>query len=318
MIKIYKASSFKYTPFDNFVEGDLDFLKENNIVITDNVKNADIIISQNFKHLKPYFWRHFFGKKFLVWTMEPKFDMFPSHKRSVFFGLINCFVMNVYTKDVHVSSFSFRTAGLIDKEISYVPDSFQLKSKKIIALMSYYNGGNTKPLIVNDINVDLISLRSKIGLSGSKISAIDIYGKGWPDGISKEDSRDGDWGKSKKMLLKEYNFNLCFENTIAYNYVSEKIWDSIKNYCLPIYYGKNTNIYEIFPHNSFIDYSEFESPEQLFDFVNQLTDEEFVRRINLCIKVYNNIQKKGYDFILNERLKMLNQIVLKVNHIVLC
>ena len=314
---MYKASSFKYTPFDNFVKGDLDFLKENNIIITSNIKNADLIISQNFKHLKPYFWRYFFGKKFLVWTMEPKFDMFPSHNRSVFFGLINCFVMNVYTKDVHTSSFSFRTAGLIDKEISYVPDSFQLKSKKIIALMSYYDGLNSKPLIINDLNVDLIGLRSQIGLAGSKINVIDIYGKGWPDGVSREDSRDGDWGKSKKVLLKEYNFNLCFENTIAYNYVSEKIWDSIKNYCLPIYYGKNTNIYEIFPHNSFIDYSEFASPDKLFDFVGQLTNEEFIRRINLCIEVYNSIQKKGYDFILNERLKMLNQMVLKVNDIVL-
>ena len=27
-IKLYKASSFSYTPFANFIEGDLDYLKE--------------------------------------------------------------------------------------------------------------------------------------------------------------------------------------------------------------------------------------------------------------------------------------------------
>lgn len=172
-------------------------------------------------------------------------------------------------------------------------------------------------MLVNGINVDLIVLRSQICLVGSKTGIVDVYGKGWPQGISKEDSRDGDWRKSKYSLLKEYNFNLCFENTIAYNYITEKIWDSIKNHCLPVYYGKGTNIYDIFPRNSFIDYSEFESPEEFFDFINKLTDEEFIRRLNLCVKVYNSVQKKGYNFILEERSKMLNQIVLKLKNIVL-
>ncbi len=40
MIKLYKASSFKYTPFDDFEEGDLDYLNQNNIVIVDNVNRV--------------------------------------------------------------------------------------------------------------------------------------------------------------------------------------------------------------------------------------------------------------------------------------
>ena len=66
---------------------------------------------------------------------------------------------------------------------------------------------------------------------------------GWPKGVSKEDSREGDWVERKKQLLDNYHFNLSFENTAAYNYMTEKIWDSIENYCLPIYYGKHTNVY---------------------------------------------------------------------------
>lgn len=72
-IKIYKASSYKYTPFENFVEGDLDFLVKNGIEIVSDAKNADIIISQNYKHLRKYFWRGIFGNKkftFIVISFE--------------------------------------------------------------------------------------------------------------------------------------------------------------------------------------------------------------------------------------------------------
>lgn len=310
-IKLYKASSFTYTPFDDFVNGDLDFLEENGIGFVESASNADIIISQNFKHLKKYFWRGFLGKKFLVWTMEPRFDTYPSSLRSVLLGLIKCRVMNAYTKDVHVSCFSFRT-NLIDKKIPLLSNNFVLKNKKVIALMSYYIGVNTPPLIINKHNVDLIGLRSQIGLKGAEMNMLDVYGRGWPLGVSKSDSRQGDWSEAKKLLLREYHFNLCFENTIAYNYMSEKIWDSIRNYCLPIYYGKDTNIYHVFPRGSFIDYSDFETPDQLFCFINEMTNETYIKRMNSCIEIYNEFQEKGHVFIKEERHKMLERIVLNL------
>ena len=117
--------------------------------------------------------------------------------------------------------------------------------------MSYYKGLNTEPIYIEGSNRDLISLRTKIALEGNKIGLMDVFGKGWPVSISKEDSRDGDWVHRKSELMKAYNFNLCFENTASFNYMTEKIWDSIENYCLPIYYGKHTNVYGLFPKHSF-------------------------------------------------------------------
>ena len=315
MPKLYKASNFKYTPFDNFVEGDLEFLNKNDVIIVDKAKDADVIISQNMKYLKPFFWRSIFGKKFLIWTLEPRFDTNFSSQIKKFFGLAKCHIMNVYTGDVFVSNTTFFT-GMFGARISLLSKDFTLKSKKTIALMSYYKGVETEPLIRDGKNIDLIALRSKICLVGNKINALDVYGKGWPDNISKEDSRDGAYFYRKKALMGNYHFNLCFENTAMYNYMTEKIWDSILFNCLPIYYGENTNAYELFPENSFIDYSEFDSAEQLFEYISNMSDAEYIERMNKCIEVYNMLCDKRESLIKNGRGKVLENIVLKVKTIV--
>jgi hypothetical protein len=309
--KLYKASNFSYTPFENFGKGDLDYLERNNITIVNKACEADIIISQNYKHLKKHFWRVFFKKKYLIWTTEPRFNTNFITSRDVVFGLIKCHIMNVYTEDVFVSNITFTTA-IISEDLTSLESSFKIQSRKIVALMSYYGGVNAPQLIRNKENIDLITLRSKIAMEGSQRNVIDVFGKGWPEGISMEDSRDGDWGNRKKTILADYNFNLCFENTATFNYMTEKIWDSIGNYCLPIYYGKNTNAYEIFPKDSFIDYSDFNSPQELFLFIENMMDETYVKRMNKCIEVYNNISEKDLDITLKERKKMLDKIIEKV------
>ncbi len=101
-IKLYKASSFKYTPFEDFEDGDLDYLNENGIQIVNNIREADIIISQNMKHLKRHFWRGLFGKHFLIWTLESRFDTHLNSEIKIFFNCIKCHIMNVYTKDIFV------------------------------------------------------------------------------------------------------------------------------------------------------------------------------------------------------------------------
>lgn len=311
-IKLFKASSFKYTPFENFEEGDLDYLNKNNIVIVNKVKDADVIISQNFKFLKKYFWRGLFGKKFLIWTVEPRFDTHFVSSKKYLFGLIKCHFMNIYTRDIFVTNISIHCKK-INQKLDFLPENFVLDSKKIVAMMSFYKGTEAPPLFYNGENIDLIALRSKIALAGYKAGVLDIYGKGWAEGIAIEDSRDGQWWASKKGVLNKYNFNLCFENTAAFNYMTEKIWDSIQNYCLPIYYGKNTNAYEVFPKNSFVDYGEFKSPDELFNFVKAMSSEEFVKRMNACIEVHNSISERGITLVKAERKKTLDKIVSKLN-----
>lgn len=314
-IKIYKASGFYFTPFGGFVDGDLEYLKENGVEFVDNVKNADVIISQNFKHLKKHLWRGLvFGKKFLIWTNEPRFNTSFKHEIKAFFSLVKCHIMNVYTKNIFISNITIH-CGLINEKLNLIDEDYELKSRKIAALMSFYKGLQSEPLIRDNENIDLIALRSEIALKGNELDCLDVYGKGWPAGVSKEDSREGDWVNRKKELLKDYNFNLAFENTASFNYMTEKIWGGIENYCLPIYYGKHTNAYEIFPKNSFIDYSEFNSPEKLFEYINNMSSKEFVSRMNSCIKTYNQISEKGPKYADEERKKMLKAIMVKLKYI---
>lgn len=312
MIKLFKIKSFVYTPFEN--EEDKKYLQQNGIQITNNITEADILIAQNIKHLKRYVLQYFATKNFLIWTLEPRFNT--SFKKSrKFLGLINIHFMNIYTGDVFTSPTAFHSR-LIKKKLTPLNFDFKFHSHKIVALMSYYEGISTPPLKREGKNIDLIGLRSKIALEGNKRGLLDIYGKGWPENISIEDSRVGNWTKRKEEILLSYAFNLCFENTIAHNYITEKIWDSIGNYSLPIYYGEGTNIYSLFPPNSFIDYSQFKNPSDLFNFIEKLSEKEYVERINKCISVYNSISERGDNFDWEERKRSLDKIIEKCNLLV--
>ncbi|MEP3968272.1 MAG: glycosyl transferase, partial [Nonlabens sp.] len=63
-----------YTPFKGFHEIDLPFFKKNKINIVDSPNNAQIIVSQKIKQLKPYFFKYRTQKKYLLWTLEPRFN----------------------------------------------------------------------------------------------------------------------------------------------------------------------------------------------------------------------------------------------------
>ena len=95
-------------------------------------------------------------------------------------------------------------------------------------------------------------------------------------------------------MLKCYKFNLCFENTAEPYYVTEKIWHAIQAYSLPIYSSLNSSIYETFPANSFIDAVQFKTTDELLDYVQSLSTEEYLERLNMCIDVFNNslVQKR--------------------------
>ncbi len=308
MIKLFKIKSFAYTPFVN--KQDLEYLKNNGIIITNDISEADVLISQNLKHLKKYFWRYFKNKNYLIWTLEPRFDLSFSASKSILLGFHKCHFMNIYTRDVYTSINPFYKR--VKNELNPISANFELgKDRKIVALMSYYLGSNTPAIMLNKKNIDLIALRTELALAGHQRGIVDIYGKGWPHDVSIENSRDGGWHERKEEILKKYNFNLCFENTIAHNYVTEKIWDSIGCYCLPIYYGKGTNIYSIFPEDSFIDYSNFENPEQLFNYIEKMQDDEFVNRLNKCIEVYMYLKNQDEDFHWKKKKVSLDNIIMK-------
>lgn len=318
MINIFKIGHLPYTPFDLvFSKDDLLYLNKNGIKITTNKCNADIFVAGNHRSLKKFILKNPGRKNYLIWAQEPRFSTTSSSTYYPFFIYPKVHVMNIYTGNVFINNVTYQEKRFINKS-NLIPlnKDFKLSNKKIVALMSYYNGGKTSKLIVDGDNIDLIKKRSDIAEYLFSKNMIDLYGQGWPKGISIEDSRFTDRHARKKDILKNYNFNLCFENTVYPKYITEKIWESIENYCLPIYYGgSKSSIYEIFPRKSFIDYSDFENPNKLLEFINNITKQEFIERMNFCLEVYNSFSEKSEKFWHDTRKSMLDNIIKRCNSI---
>ena len=68
--------------------------------------------------------------------------------------------------------------------------------------------------------------------------------------------------QNKEELLRNYRFNLCFENDLYPGYVTEKILESWLAESIPVYWGDDKK--RILNPNAFINLSDYES---LDDFV---------------------------------------------------
>lgn len=96
--------------------------------------------------------------------------------------------------------------------------------------------------------------------------------------------------KNKQLVLSESKFCICFENARDIRgYLTEKIFDCLFSGCLPIYWGE-PHIERWLPNDCFIDFRNFKSYEQLFNYLKEMTSYEFLR-----------IQKAGQDFINSEK-----------------
>jgi hypothetical protein len=313
-IKVFKAFPMPHTPFER--PKDVLFLTALGVRMSQKVGDCDVVVVQTLRSL--FFLKEFLfsarNKRFLVWTHEPRFNTtFSSIKKFFFFPAIH--IMNTYTGDVYFNNYhhAYDLHKLFPMQLLTKENFNQFKTRKIAALMSYQAPQMTK-LMNGAINMDLAVLRNSIALEGYAQGKVDIYGNGWPKNVMVvENSRAGKWHVRKMEILKKYHFNLCFENTNSDYYCTEKIWDSIGSGCLPIYYGKGNKIYEDFPKGSFIDYAEFQSPQELFDYIETMPAEEFRKRMNLCIDVGNQLrQKMVYEM---TREKIFTNIVNKLREV---
>ena len=66
----------------------------------------------------------------------------------------------------------------------------------------------------------------------------------------------GDWQKSKLEFLKKYKFTIAFENAIADDYITEKLFDPLRSFSVPIYFGAPNVVREANP-KSFINANDY-------------------------------------------------------------
>jgi alpha(1,3/1,4) fucosyltransferase len=301
LIKYFAFTEMPFTAFgrENTLRERLgrEILQQEGILPAENAWDCDILLANTYPFQWPVDWTKtkraslILTRPILVWTDEPRFShvFTKTVQRKGFRGRIH--VMNPYTGDLYLSNYSLFGWAIKPPmlDLNEIVADGHNRSDKIAALMTHYG---TEPssyfFFKDDKNLDLAALRQNIALAGHRRNLIDIYGRGWPEGISKEDSRGAGWSNRKIDLLRGYRFNLCMENTAHDYYCTEKIWDSIRSGCLPIYYGKDTRIYDDFPVRSFLDVAEYAGISDLLNHVESMTAEEYRERLAKCLFVYNS------------------------------
>ena len=288
-IKVCKSTEAKHACLTDMFPSEV--LAQYGVSVAATPEEADVIIASWMHELSPMVQKFGKTKRYLLWNSEPIWmAMEGSHTYPPIVYLtpdnlgqaVPVHVMTVSTRDVFTDNyFFFRCqAEEVEKTLAEKP-VFDGKNRKVVAVVTYRNS----PQFAYHFNDNFYSInneRCRVALDGYITGMVDIYGTGWPGGIAKGESR-ADALESKPALLKPYHFNLCSENTIVPNYVTEKIWESVANGCLPIYHaGKGHSVYADFPENSFIDVCDFKDTASLWEYVRKITPAEFYRRFQLC------------------------------------
>lgn len=115
----------------------------------------------------------------------------------------------------------------------------------------------------------------------------DLYGYGWNERPSLADiyySRGLPRGRydvfrglaeSKSKVYKKHRFALSFENICGIQgYISEKLFDCLRNGTVPVYYGAS-NIDQFVPEAAYIDYREFGRPSELHDYLDSMDADDY-------------------------------------------
>lgn len=112
----------------------------------------------------------------------------------------------------------------------------------------------------------------------------EFYGVGWEkENLKTYKGRTDD----KLETLSKYKFSFTFENCSGLNgYVTEKIFDCFFAGTVPIYWGAE-DIENYIPEECYIDYRKFKSIEEVVDFCQKLTEEEY-EKYRVAAKNYLN------------------------------
>jgi len=86
--------------------------------------------------------------------------------------------------------------------------------------------------------------------------------------------------ESKYETMIGYKFSICYENVKGQKgYITEKIFDSFFAGCVPIYLGAE-NISHHIPKGCFIDQREFNSYNEVYCFMKDMSKETYMRYLN--------------------------------------
>ncbi|GAA9889699.1 glycosyltransferase family 10 [Helicobacter pylori] len=101
--------------------------------------------------------------------------------------------------------------------------------------------------------------------------------------------------KNKNEFLSQYKFNLCFENSQGYGYVTEKILDAYFSHTIPIYWG-SPSVAKDFNPKSFVNVYDFNNFDEAIDYVRYLHTHPNAYLDMLYENPLNTIDGKAYFY----------------------
>ena len=82
------------------------------------------------------------------------------------------------------------------------------------------------------------------------------------------------FGNNKIEYLRDFKFNICPENTISDGYITEKLFDSFRAGCIPIYSGDENIEMDLVNKNALLFYRKGEDNSALFKEIEKLNKDE--------------------------------------------
>ncbi|WP_152184255.1 glycosyltransferase family 10 domain-containing protein [Sulfurimonas indica] len=116
---------------------------------------------------------------------------------------------------------------------------------------------------------------------------------------------------SKFETMQNYKFAICYENIKDQNgYITEKIFDCFFAGCIPIYWGAK-NVTNHIPKECFIDKREFDTFEELYEYMINMDEKRYFEYLNAIEYFLNSPQADPFraevfaETIVNEVMKDL-------------
>lgn len=181
-----------------------------------------------------------------------------------------------------------------------ITDIVPFEDKKLCTMISC-NKGSSHPNELYSARRDTILFFETV--AGNDF---DLYGRGWSGHLK---NYRGSIAR-KVDILKQYKFCICYENIQGVpGYVTEKIFDCFRAGCIPIYWGA-PNITEYIPANCFIDRAQFHSHEELYEYIKNISKEEYenyIRNIQNFL-----ISKQAHAYSIDNFINTVLDLVLAI------
>lgn len=188
-------------------------------------------------------------------------------------------------------------------DIIFTYDQSKVDNKKYFHLMIPYTSKqkNTQKLqrvkketFISMINSNITPKRKEIAkwFVQKHPEKIKLYGKNWKtlyNELSENDKHnflkiDGGYISRKADAFSKSKYAIVFENNTGYGYISEKIFDAFFMGTVPIYWGA-PDITDYIPKRCFINFNNFKSFDELYNYLNNMSDKEY-KNYQQCILDY--------------------------------